>query len=502
MSNRKTTLFYAVLIAVSSIAIGMVISSRLDVSSNSWAQTLAVPPMNSAPLSGPIDAQTFRNIAQTQSPMVVNIRTESRRKTQELTDFFGGDDLLQRFFGQGDAPREQVTEGAGTGFIIDRSGLILTNNHVVEGATKVEVALFSDPGELPDDTTYNAQVVGRDPLTDSALIQLTEMPDHDLPVARFGDSDLMMPGDWVMAIGNPFNLAHTVTVGVISARGRPMNVAAQRFQQVLQTDAAINPGNSGGPLLNIRGEVIGINTAILSGGAAPSNLGIGFAMPINMVRELLPQLQSGKVTRGRIGVQITAVRSEAVEAFGLPNRRGAVISAIESGGPGAKAGLEPGDVVIEFNEQPVTSTDDLVQRVVRTNPGTTVPIKVIRDRKAMTLNITVDELDLEGEDRSAGTSEDTASSFGMALQDLTDTVARRLRMPTGSEGAVVTNVEPRSVAARGGVQPGDVLLEVNRQPVAGAREAGAALQDVREGQAAFLLVWRDGQEVFLTITRQ
>ncbi len=504
MSTRKTTLFYTVLIAMASVAIGMIISSRLDLSSTSSAQSLATPPMNSAPITGTIDAQTFRNIAQTQSPMVVNIRTESRRKTQELSEFFGGDDLFRRFFGQPDSePQEQITEGAGTGFIIDSSGLILTNNHVVEGATKVEVALFTEPGELPDDETYDARVVGRDPLTDSALIELTSLPDRALPVAKFGDSDEVMPGDWVMAIGNPFNLAHTVTVGVISAKGRPMQVAQQRFQQVLQTDAAINPGNSGGPLLNIRGEVVGINTAILSGGGSPTNLGIGFAVPINMVRELLPQLREGKVTRGRIGVSITNVRSEAVEAFGLPNRRGAVISAVEAGGPGAKAGLEPGDVVVEFNAQPVNSTDELVDKVVRTRPGTTVPLKVIRAKEPVTINITIEELDLESEGgQTASAEEETASSFGMTLQDLTDGMARRLRMPTGSLGAVVTEVEPRSAAARGGVSPGDVILEINRQPVSGAQDASRELEPVGEGDAAFLLVWRRGQEVFLTVTRE
>ena len=503
MSKRKTTLFYAILIALASTAVGMIIASRLDLSPRSSAQDLAVPPMNSAPLSSSIDALTFRHIAQGQSPIVVNIRTESRRKTQELSEFFGGDDLLRRFFGQpGEEPQEQFTEGAGTGFIIDASGLILTNNHVIEGATKVEVALFTEPGELPDDTTYNARVVGSDPLTDSALLELTDKPDRPLPVATFGDSDMMMPGDWVMAIGNPFNLGHTVTVGVISAKERSMNVAAGRFQQVLQTDAAINPGNSGGPLLNIRGEVVGINTAILSGGNVPSNLGIGFAVPINMVRELLPQLREGKVTRGRIGVQITAVRSEAVEAFGLPDRRGAVVSAVEPGGPAAKAGLEPGDVIVEYNGQPIGTTDELVQKVIRTRPGTSVPMRVIRDREPTTIAITIEELDLESEGQVASAQEDTASSFGMTLQDLSPNMAQRLRMPADSTGAVVTEVSPRSPAARGGIQPGDVVLEVNRQVVASARDASRELEAVAAGEAAFILVWRRGQEVFLTVTKE
>ena len=284
-STRKTTIFYVVLIAMASLVVGMVIASRLDMSPTSSAQTLAIPATNSAPLSGPVDATTFRNIAKTQSPMVVSIRTESRQRTQDLSEFFGGggDDLLERFFGPGAGgqnPRGQqqppqqrrqqprLTQAAGSGFIINKEGFIITNNHVVEGATKIAVQFFEDDDE------YEAKIVGRDPLTDSALLQLIEKPNRPLPEAKFGDSSQMEPGDWVMAIGNPFSLAHTVSVGVISATSRPFPVAEQRSANVLQTDAAINPGNSGGPLLNIRGEVIGMNTAIYSNGgmmaAAPA----------------------------------------------------------------------------------------------------------------------------------------------------------------------------------------------------------------------------------------
>jgi serine protease Do len=514
MSTRKTTVFYVLLIAMASAAIGMIIASRLDLSPASAAQTMAPPPMNSAPLSGPIDSQTFRQIAAAQSPMVVNIRTESRRKTQELTDFFGGggDDLLRRFFGAPDAPgqqrprqpREEVTEGAGTGFIIDPSGLILTNNHVIEGATKVEVALFPQPDSNDDGETYEARVVGRDPLTDSALIELVEKPDRKLPAAKFGDSDQMMPGDWVMAIGNPFNLAHTVTVGIISAKGRPFPVAEGRSQQVLQTDAAINPGNSGGPLLNVRGEVIGINTAILSNERGASNLGIGFAIPINAVRELLPQLREGKITRGRIGVQIRGIQPEAVEGLGLKNRRGALVISVEPNSPGSKAGVQRGDVVTEFNGKPVASTDELVSMVVRTRPGTTVPVKVIRNGQERTLNITVEELNLdqEAQQADAGAPDDTTTGFGMTLQDLTPDMARRLRLPSGADGAIVSDLEPRGPAAAGGVQPGDVILEVNRTAVASAAEASRELSRVPAGKAAFLVVWRRGQEVFLTVVKE
>ncbi|MBI3491297.1 MAG: trypsin-like peptidase domain-containing protein [Acidobacteria bacterium] len=271
MSTRKTTLFYGILIATASLFVGMVIASRLDLSPSSSAQTIAVPPMNSAPLTGPIDASTFRNIAKAATPMVVNIRTEMKTKTQDLTDFFGGggapDDLFHRFFGNpgDDTPqqggrgrgqgqgqnrqREQTTRAAGTGFIISKDGFILTNNHVVEDATKIEVALFGDDDA---DISYTAKVVGRDPLTDSALIQLVDKPNHPLVEAKFGDSSQIAAGDWVMAIGNPFGWEHTVTVGVISATSRAFHVTDGRTNDMLQTDAAINPGNSGGPLLNVR----------------------------------------------------------------------------------------------------------------------------------------------------------------------------------------------------------------------------------------------------------
>jgi serine protease Do len=257
MSTRKTTLFYAALIAVASLAIGMVLASRLGLSPESSAQSMAVPPANSAPLSGPIDATTFRSIAKAATPFVVNIRTESRRRTQDLTDFFG-QDPLERFFGvprgqNRQQPREETMQAAGTGFIISsKDGMILTNNHVVEGATKIAVSFASEP-----DVEYDAKLIGRDQLSDSALIQLVSKPAAPLIEAKFGDSSQMQPGDWVMAIGNPFGLDHTVTVGVISGLERSLAVTEGRSQEVIQTDAAINPGNSGGPLLNIRGEVIG-----------------------------------------------------------------------------------------------------------------------------------------------------------------------------------------------------------------------------------------------------
>jgi serine protease Do len=514
MSTRKTTMFYALLIAVASVAVGMVVASRLELSPTSSAQTVspAVTPGASAPLNGPVDASTFRGIAKTMSPTVVNIRTESRARANQMTQFFGGDDdLLERFFGGGGGgrggrqqERPQITQAAGTGFIISKDGFILTNNHVVEGATKIQVTFYGDE----PDVTYLAEVVGRDPLSDSALIQLTEKPKRELTEVKFGDSAQMQPGDWVMAIGNPFGLAHTVSVGVISATERPFPITDGRSQDVLQTDAAINPGNSGGPLLNVRGEVVGVNTAIYTDSRQQGNIGIGFAIPINTVRELLPQLRAGKVTRGVIGVSVGTIPLDAIEQLGLKERTGALVSSVNGGGPAAKAGIEPGDVILEYNGKPVRNRDELVGMVTRTKPGTTVPVKVLRDKVEKRLDLTVDELNLEAETaRTASATpadpdEQAGEGFGLTLTALTADLARRLQLPAGTEGVVITDVETGSPAQRAGLAPRDVLLQVNRRPVASVADAGRELGRVQSGSTAFLLILRNGQETFVTVRKE
>jgi serine protease Do len=513
MSNRKTTFFYALLIAIASLAVGMVLASRLGMSPSSMAQTVALPPMNSAPITGPLTATTFRDIAEAVSPAVVNIRTESRQQGQDLSDFFGGGggDLFERFFGQPgpqpQEPREQLVQAAGTGFIIDRAGFILTNNHVVEGASRIQVSLYGEDG----DQEYEARIVGRDPLTDSALIELTEKPNHTLPEVTFGDSAQMHPGDWVMAIGNPFGLAHTVSVGVISAdRPSGLPVSEGRRADVLQTDAAINPGNSGGPLLNLRGEVIGMNTAIFTDARQQGNIGIGFAIPINAIRELLPQLRVGKITRGRIGVGIGAIPAEAVDEFGLDNRNGALILNVAPGGAAARAGLEPGDVITSYNGQPVEDSNDLVDMVINTRPGTTVPLRIVREREERTLSITVEELDLEAEtsqradNRGGGGGQEpqTSSGFGITLNNVTPEIAEQLRLERGVRGAVISDVEPGSPAARAGLTRGDVIVRVGSQTIASAADAQRALAGVASGETAFLRVLRNGQETFVIVTKE
>ena len=348
-------------------------------------------------------------------------------------------------------------------------------------------------------------MIGRDVLTDSALIQLVDRPTTPLPEAKFGDSSQMQPGDWVMAIGNPFSLAHTVSVGVISATKRPFPVTDQRSNEMLQTDAAINPGNSGGPLLNIRGEVIGINTAIISNGQSEGNIGIGFAVPSNTVRELLPQLREGKVIRGRIGVSVGIVPREGFEEFGLKTRTGAMVSSVLPNSAAAKAGMEPGDVVVEYNGRPVTNRDELVKMVVATKPGTSVPVKILREKKEKTLNVTVEQLDLDAEQQTV-----QARRGSQPAERHQRAAGQRLRRHAeqslaGGRAAAAAAQQPqwrarqrrrsrRSGGRRGHPRDGDVILQVNRKPVSNAADAARELQAVASGRLAQILLWRADAE--------
>jgi serine protease Do len=508
MVNRnKSTIFYLLLVVVASVMVGMVLASRLDLASQSSAQTVAAPSVNSAPVTGPVTATTFREVAKVVSPAVVNIRTESLQQAQDLSDFFGGgnpEDLLDRLFpgqrprgqgpGQGqdqDTPRRrqqpdrELVRAAGTGFIIDKSGLILTNNHVVDGATRIRVSLYGED----DDQEYDARVIGRDQLTDSALIELTQKPSHDLPTVKFGDSAQMQPGDWVMAIGNPFGLDHTVSVGVISGnRPNQLELADSRRAEVLQTDAAINPGNSGGPLINLRGEVIGVNTAIATTGLSQGNMGVGFAIPSNTIREILPQLRStGKVTRGRVGVQVRDVQRKTLDALGLKDRQGALVTIVTEDGPADKAGLDLGDVIVNWNNQSVKNSNDLVQFVMRTKPGTSVPVRIVRNKQQRTLNITVEELDLDLESgRQPRPVQDTSRveperprGFGIGLENATASSSRtRPTAANNIRGAVITEVEPGSPAFNDGLREGDIIVRVGNTAIANSAEAERELKAI------------------------
>jgi len=513
MTTKASKVSYTVLIAAASLVVGMVIAARLNLTSSSLAASPTGPTLNSAPLTGTIDATTFRTIAHDASPAVVSISIMAKvpATSSMFGDLFGNG--RSRNGGRGAQPQpepEQILQGAGSGFVIDASGLILTNNHVIDEASTIDV-LFSDARQ--GDEGYPAVVVGRDELTDTAVIRLTKLPDHPLTVAKFGDSSQMAPGDWVMAIGNPFRLSNSVTVGIVSAVGRPyaasVGVTGSRYEEMIQTDAAINKGNSGGPLLNIRGEVVGINTMIYSDNSQGGNIGIGFAVPINRVHDLLPQLESGKVVRGRIAVSLATHRitKEDMEDLGLPAVGGATIASIDDG-PAKAAGMKIGDVVVEYNGRPVEDNDSLISMVTGTAPGTTVPVKVVRAKKTLTLKVTVEELDLaqeqgqetvvaarQNEDRSVPTD----TGFGMTIQELAPATARSLQ---GRGGAVVASVDPLGQAAQAGLSPGDVILSVNDQDVKTLDQVSKALDVVPTGRIARLVVSNRGQERLVLVRKR
>jgi len=525
MSTRKSSFFYGTLIALASLVSGMVIASRLDLAPSSFARSLDVPATNSAPISGAIDATTFRTIAHDQSPAVVSIVTTGRRAaaaTQDLSDLFGfGQGQGQGRRGGNGRPRESVpVSGAGSGFIIDgKSGYILTNNHVVEDADDITVLLSN---MQKGDDGLKAKLVGHDKLTDSALIQLVDVP-KGLPEVKFGDSGQIAAGDWVMAIGNPFAFANTVTVGVVSAVGRvdqQLNPVANRDLEYIQTDAAINQGNSGGPLLNIRGEVIGINTAIISNsamGIGGGNIGIGFAVPINTIRGVLTQLQAGKVVRGRIGVFVDKrpIGSDVAKSYGLTNASGALVTGVEETGPAKAAGVRTEDIIVEFNGKPVKDSSELITNVSATAPGTTVPLKVIRDGKPVTLNVKIGELNVDPqpeESASAGPrprngggerlqpAEPVDTNVGLSLEELTPRLSRNL--PNVKGGAVVSEVEPLGDAYRSGIAAGDVILRINGKDVASVDDARKTLDSLTAGQVARVVVWRGTAEQLVLLRKR
>jgi len=521
MSSRKSSVFYGLLIAFVSVVGGMILASRLDLAPGSFASSFTVPATNSAPLAGPVDATTFRTIAKDAGPAVVTVKVVTTRPAAETPDDLFGLQLPFPFGnnnrgGQQRAPQEVPLRGEGSGFIIDKAGYILTNNHVVENAKSIEVVL----SDMSDSEGLAAKVIGRDQLSDTALLQLTEMPREPLVTAKFGDSDQMAPGDWVMAIGNPFGLSNSVTVGVVSAVGRQNPVSNGRFADFIQTDAAINRGNSGGPLLNIRGEVIGMNTMIFTtrglAGEDGGNIGLGFATPINTIRDLLPQLHQGKVSRGRIGVGLEPrnMTREEAEDLGLSNTTGALVSRITANGPAAVAGLKVGDVIVEFNGKAVKNNDELVNIVTRTTPGTTVPVKIYRDKRAMTLNVKIEELDLAQENAAAprrvapgeAPAEPTDTGLGMHIQPVQPRELRSLQVPAGRGGAIVTDLTPLGPAQQGGLAEGDVILSVQGQPVRSVEDVTRALGGIPAGRTARIIVWRfeagQGQEMLVQIRKR
>jgi serine protease Do len=480
-----------ILVALVSLVVGLGISGSLD-----WlAPSRAVNLMGEA---GDVDSRPnqlpdFVVLAKKLKPLVVNISTTQvgeGRGSHEFSSPFGDEDpfndFWRRFFG-GPAPRgPQRQRSLGSGFIIDGDGSILTNNHVVENAQKIVVKLGAD------DQEYEAKVIGRDPKTDIAVIKINAKT--NLPAATLGDSDRLEVGEWVVAIGNPFGLDSTVTSGIVSAKGR--HIGQGPYDNFIQTDASINPGNSGGPLINLRGEVIGINTAIFS--RTGGNMGIGFAIPINLVKEVLPQLRGkGKVTRGFLGVLIQKVTPEIAESLGMDKGNGALVANVTKDGPADKAGVKVGDVIIEFDGKEVKDSSDLPIIVARTPVDRRARMKVLRDKKEITLTVSVGEL----KDAEVVASAPEKGELGLTVQRLTPQMAESLGLDK-SEGVVVTAIEPGSAADEAGIRRGDVIVEVDRKLVRNLDEYKKAVAAIRKGRGVLFLVRRGDSTLFLALKPQ
>jgi serine protease Do len=443
---------------------------------------LATPPANGS----------FAELAEKVAPSVVSVRTSKTvsghpgglRVPPGLEPFFNGPGSpFEEFFGGpgGDGKEFQVPS-LGSGFVISSDGYIVTNNHVIEDVDKIEVA-------FQDGTTAPAEVIGRDPATDIALIKI--QPAKEAVPLPFGDSKGLRPGDWVIAVGNPFGLEHTVTAGIVSALHR-RNIGAGRYEDFIQTDAAINPGNSGGPLINLAGEVVGINTAI-----NPRANTIGFAVPIDMAKEILPSLRTaGFVTRGWLGVVIQQITPDLKEAMNLADTKGALISRVDPSGPAAKAGIERGDVIVRFGGESIEEMDELPRRVAATAPGTKADVVVLRNGKEKSFAVEVGTLK-EGEQVAEAEPEEKPGAFGLRVQDLTGELAEQLGVQ-GEKGVVVTDVESGSPAEQAGMRRGDVILEVNQNEVGNAAEFRSAVTDQEK---VLLLVRRGEATIFVAVKR-
>jgi len=446
----------------------------------------------------------FASVVDPALAAVVNISSTKVVKRPNMPNIFD-DPFFRQFFGNqfgapnmgpgSPGPRTEREYALGSGVIVNPDGYIVTNNHVVAGATDVQVF-------TPDKQKYTAKVIGTDPRTDIAVLRIQA---HGLPTLALGDSSKLKVGDLVFAIGDPLGVGETATMGIVSATGRGLGGAIEHYEDFIQTDAAINPGNSGGALIDARGDLIGINTAILTSGGEGGNEGIGFAIPINMARRVMEQIvEHGKVTRGYLGVNIQAVSPDMAKAFGLSHGGGALIANVAPGGPAAKAGLERGDVILEMDGQAVNGPDDLSVRVSEMAPGTTVHFKVFRNGKDLDTAVVLGEFPPEGAAGKGSESGGIGQSAGLAgvqVQNLTPSIASQLNLPTDTTGVVITQVDPSSAAAAAGLQQGDIIQEVNHKPVHNITEYDGALSASTK-QPVLLLVNRAGTTLFVVITPQ
>lgn len=445
-----------------------------------------------ARVSGPVELETFARLAETLSPSVVHISVEKKVPVHSFFDDWGMDPF-DFFFGFPAPHKHRWVEGMGSGFIINADGYILTNNHVVEDATEVRVKLVNG-------NEYKAVVVGAFAPADLALCRI-DAPKSELVPAPLGDSDEIRIGEWVIAIGNPFGLDHTVTAGIISAKGRKDITPGDRptYSNFIQTDASINPGNSGGPLINMRGEVIGINTAIIASGQ-----GISFAIPVNMAKKLLPQLYKGKVERSYLGVMIQPVTPEIAKSLGLKKAKGALVAQVLEGSPASKAGLEAGDVVLKFDHKKITHSSDLQWLAATTPAGQKVRLEVWRAGKIKKIDVILEPHpdDVASSDAKKGEAPVKAEyveGIGIAVAD---PAASSREGGEGRKGVVVTAVKRGSPAERVGIRKGDLILKVNNVPVSSSEQFKALCAKVDSGEPVSFYIRRGEMLVWIALTKR
>lgn len=449
-----------------------------------------VAPSHAASLAAVEGARppSFAAIAKRTMPVVVNISTTSQRSPRS-----GSNDPIEEFFNRffGEAsPREHNQRSLGSGIVISKDGDILTNYHVVRNADVIKV-------KLADQSEHEAKLVGKDDRTDLALIRIRKT-NGNLPFAKLGMSSQLDVGDWVMAIGNPFGLEHTVTAGIVSAKGRV--IGAGPYDNFIQTDASINPGNSGGPLINDQGEVVGVNSAIFS--QSGGNVGIGFAIPIDLAKKVVEQLRkNGRVVRGWLGVRAQDLSPTLALSLGLARNHGdmAIVTEVAENGPAAEAGVRTGDVIVEYNGKPVPKSHDFPAIIADMAPGQRVSLKIIRDRKEQSVGVKIGELPDENDPLQQSEARDP--ELGLRVQRITPETARRLGL-SSSKGVLVIEVQPNSPADQVGIEPADVIREVNQRPVSNVKDFERATRQGRRSDRILLLVQRGDNAVFFAVKRK
>jgi len=486
MTRTKRNLIYGASLILVGLIIGLGISSNFNLLSNGFTQETSISKETIDILSK--TGQAMAEVAAAVKPAVVNISSTKTIKISGMQSPFFDDPFFRRFFGDEfspfQRPREHKQSGLGSGVIVDKDGYILTNNHVIRDADEIKV-------KLSDKREFKGKVIGTDPKTDLAVIKIDS---NHLPVLKLGDSDKLKVGETVIAIGNPFGLSQTVTSGIVSATGRA-NVGIADYEDFIQTDAPINPGNSGGALVNVRGELVGINTAIFS--TSGGYQGIGFAIPSSMAKIVMDNLiKKGKVVRGWLGVSIQPVTPDIAKQFGIKDVKGALVGDIVEEGPAEKAGIQRGDVIIEFDGKEVTDPSSLRNSVAGTPPGKKVTIMIMRDGKMQKVDITIAELPSEMQ-KLHGEFDNLLK--GVFVQGITPELKKNLDIPKKITGVVITDIEDGS-PAEGLLMQNDVIIEVNRKRINSTKEYKSIASKIKPNQNILLLIYRNGSTIYITLS--